>query len=84
MIVARKIRKSALGDGIKVIEDNEKKSIIVQRRSIRASKHLKKRKNNKKNDMVFLRPCPKNFSIPIIYKKLIGKKTKRILCFMRF
>jgi len=81
MIIASRKLESALGDGIKKIEKNEKKSIIVQRRSIRASKYLKKGKIIKKNDMVFLRPCPKNSLDPYNYKKLIGKKTKRNIMF---
>ena len=68
-----------MGDGIKKVEKNEFKTIIVQRRSIRASKDLKKGQILKKKDLVFLRPCSKNGMPPYEYKKLLGKKLKKNL-----
>ena len=75
---SRELEK-ALGDGIKKVEKNEFKTIIVQRRSIRASKDLKKGQILKKKDLVFLRPCSKNGMPPYEYKKLLGKKLKKNL-----
>ena len=42
MVIQTRILEKSMGDGIKKIEDNEKQSSIVQRRSIRASDKLKK------------------------------------------
>ena len=66
----------ALGDGIKKIEKNEAKTVIVQRRSIRAKINLKKGKVIKKEDLVFLRPCTKKGIPPYKYGFFIGKKLK--------
>ena len=46
----------SLGDGVKD-EENEKNTIIVQRRSIRAKSELKKGKKLEGSDFEFLRPC---------------------------
>lgn len=67
----------SLGSGEKVVEKNEIQTVILQRRSIRASKNLIKGTILKKSDLVYLRPCPKNSLNPYQYKKLIGKKLKK-------
>lgn len=75
---SRELEK-ALGDGNKKVEKNELKTIIVQRRSIRAKRDLKKGHILKKEDLLFLRPCSKNGMPPYKYKKLLGKKLKKSL-----
>lgn len=67
----------SLGNGLKDIEKNEKETIILQRRSIRASTNLMKGTILKKKDLDFLRPCPKNSLNPYEWKKLIGKQLKK-------
>tara|TARA_B100000767_G_scaffold274774_1_gene308889 strand:+ start:789 stop:1853 length:1065 start_codon:yes stop_codon:yes gene_type:complete len=69
----RRLEKS-LGDGIKKIEKNEKKSSIVQRRSIKAKTDLKKGTYISKNNIIFLRPCNKNDIDPFNYKKILNKR----------
>ena len=66
----------ALGNPIKKIENNEKESIIVQRRSIRTKKDLFKGDLVNQEDLEVLRPCPKD-ALPI-YKlnNIIGMKLK--------
>ena len=54
----RKLEVS-LGDGFKTIQQNEKLSCIVQRRSIRAKDELEKGTIIKSSDLVFLRPALK-------------------------
>ena len=83
-IFASRNLENSMGDGIKKIENNEKESVIVQRRSIRASRNLKKGTIIKKKDLVFLRPCPKNSLDPYMLNQIIGKKTKKKLLFMKF
>jgi len=65
---------SALGDGKKRIEDNEKDSFMVQRRSIRFSKDLKEGHEIKKEDLVCLRPITKDGLNPYEINDYIGKK----------
>lgn len=69
--------EASLGDGLKTIQQNEKLSCIVQRRSIRAKDELEKGKIIKSSDLVFLRPAPKNSFLPMYKKKVIGKKLRR-------
>lgn len=64
----------SLGDGVKRVEANEKDSIIVQRRSIRAKRKLQSGSILRKDDFEFLRPIEKNDLEPFRVKELIGKK----------
>ena len=64
----------SLGSEIKKVEDNEKETVIVQRRSIRAKKNLVIGHVITENDLEFLRPCPLDAIQPYEYKKLIGRK----------
>lgn len=74
----RRLEKS-LGDGIKKVEKNEKKSKIVQRRSIKAKTDLKKDLTLSKKNIIFLRPCEKNDIDPFDLKKILNKKIKKNL-----
>jgi N-acetylneuraminate synthase len=69
---ARKLERS-MGISIKKIEFNEKETAVLQRRSIRLSREMKKGEIIRKNDLVYLRPCPKN-SLPPYKKNLILNK----------
>ena len=66
--------EAALGDGIKIIEDNEKETVIVQRRSIRAKKYLPKGKILHREDIEILRPCPVDAIPPYEIDKILGRK----------
>ena len=66
----------ALGDGVKRIEKNELNTVVVQRRSIRANKNLKKGTKLNENHFEYLRPCPKTPYDQVI-KNLINKKVKK-------
>ena len=70
-------RFSLVTDGIKRIEKNEKKTVIIQRRSICASKIIKKNSKIKKSDLICLRPSPKNSIKPMFTSKIIGKVAKK-------
>jgi sialic acid synthase SpsE len=63
----------ALGDGVKRIEENEKVSLIVQRRAIRASNDLRAGMVITEGDLDFLRPIPSDGLAPYESSKLIGK-----------
>jgi sialic acid synthase SpsE len=64
----------ALGTGIKKIMDNEKESVIVQRRGLCASYDLKEDHIITNDDLVALRPCMHNGIEPYKAGQLIGKK----------
>lgn len=63
----------SLGDGIKRIENNEKLSVVVQRRSIRVNKNLTKGQVLNETDLEFLRPIPEDGIPPYQAKTIIGK-----------
>lgn len=63
----------AIGDGVKRVQPNEKNTIIVQRRAIRAARPLAEGITLKREDLVVLRPCPKEAFPPYEIDKLVGK-----------
>jgi N-acetylneuraminate synthase len=65
---------AALGDGVKVIEKNEKDSVKLQRRSIRAKYDLAAGHLIKKTDLDFLRPITEDGLSPYYASRVIGKK----------
>jgi len=69
----------ALGLDIKIIEDNEIDTSILQRRSIRARKNIEKNAMITINDIDFLRPCPKNGLPPYESSNIIGRVLKKDL-----
>jgi sialic acid synthase SpsE len=77
MVDACRKLKLALGDGKKIIEQNEQDTVIIQRRSIRANKFIKKGATIKYKDLINLRPCPKNSLNPHEFKKILNKKAKK-------
>ena len=79
MIKQSRELESSLGVEEKKIENNEKESIIVQRRSIHANNNIKKGHKLKKNDLKYLRPCPKDGIEPYNFKKILGKRSKKLI-----
>ena len=63
----------ALGNGIKKIEENEKETVVVQRRSLHVKRNLKKSHIITYDDLIALRPCPANSLSPTQLKKVIGR-----------
>jgi sialic acid synthase SpsE len=65
--------ESALGTGIKQIEGNEIETVILQRRSIRASHNLEVGHVIRAKDLTMLRPCPANALAPYRANELLGR-----------
>lgn len=69
--------EAALGDGNKKIEDNEKDTVIVQRRCIRAASDLPVGKTIERSDLTVLRPAPPNsippYDLPLVVGRVITK-----------
>lgn len=76
MILKSRNLERALGDGEKKIEDNEKVTVILQRRSIRVNRNIKKNEIISKKDLLFLRPCPRDALPCYDYHKILKKKIK--------
>lgn len=68
--------ENALGDGIKKIEENEKETSIVQRRSLRFTKNLSRGHLLTKEDLFPLRPIIEGLE-PYRVNELINKKLNR-------
>lgn len=63
----------ALGQGIKRVEDNERDTVIVQRRSLRAAKPLPVGHVLTEADIEALRPCPIDAIKPYEMDALVGR-----------
>ena len=79
MIVASRTLEMALGKSIKKVEMNEQETIILQRRSIRAKKDIKKNQLITKKNFEFLRPCPKDAMPVYNFYKILNKKSKSFI-----
>lgn len=69
----------ALGDGIKRIEENERNTVIVQRRSIRSAKQIQVGELIRGDDLVFLRPCEQDDISPMYCQQLVGMRATRTI-----
>jgi N-acetylneuraminate synthase len=65
--------EASLGDGKKRIEENERKSAIVQRRALRATRDLAAGVTLTAADLEPLRPCPEDGIQPYRIQELLGK-----------
>ncbi|ELE7615218.1 TPA: N-acetylneuraminate synthase family protein [Vibrio vulnificus] len=63
----------ALGSGVKTVEDNEKETVVVQRRSIRVKKNMEIGQIICKEDLECLRPCPIDAIEPYNIESVVGK-----------
>ena len=69
--------ENAIGDGIKRVEQNEKKTVVLQRRATRVIRDIKKGQKITRLDIEYQRPCPVNAITPNQSKKIFNKKIKR-------
>ena len=74
MIDATRILERALGNGVKIVEENEKESIIVQRRCLRASRDIAKDEIITSEMIDVLRPAHIGSIAPT--NDLLGRRVK--------
>lgn len=74
MIERSRELEMALGTGIKVVEDNEKETVVLQRRSIRVKENLSKGTIILEDFLEVLRPAPSDAILPYEKEEIIGKK----------
>ena len=79
MVVETRRLEKSLGNGLKIVENNESKSFYVQRRGVYITKNLKKGHILKKEDIICLRPFVKNSISPFEINNFFGKKIKKNL-----
>jgi N-acetylneuraminate synthase len=68
--------EDALGCGIKQVEANEKETVVIQRRAIRAATNLAAGITLAREHLSVLRPCPEDGLPPYRMDELIGKKLR--------
>ena len=66
--------ENAIGHSIKDIENNEKETVVLQRRSIRLTKDLTSGTQIQLKHLEVLRPCPSDGLPPYEVKNVLGKK----------
>lgn len=64
----------ALGDSIKKVEDNERQTVVLQRRSLRLKNKITKGHILSPTDLIALRPCPTDAIPPNEIGEAVGKK----------
>jgi sialic acid synthase SpsE len=69
--------ENALGVGIKRVEDNEKETVVLQRRAIRMGVSLDAGSTLTRDHLTVLRPCPFDGLAPYEIGTLIGKRLRR-------
>lgn len=69
--------ESALGNGVKKIEENESQTAILQRRAIRLVRNMAAGEVVRKEDLELLRPCPADGLPPYRMGELLGKSLRR-------
>ncbi|MEK9568707.1 MAG: N-acetylneuraminate synthase family protein [Alphaproteobacteria bacterium] len=67
----------SLGDGIKRVESNEKETVIIQRRAVRARRKINQGEQITVNMVECLRPCPADALSASDFNCIIGKTAKR-------
>jgi len=78
-IMVEKTREleSSLGGFSKIVEENEKETVVIQRRGIRSKKFIKKGEIVKEEHLNYLRPCDDDCIPPSQKIKILGKKAKK-------
>ena len=67
----------AMGDGNKIVEPNERDTVVIQRRSLRAAKNLKAGQTISESDLEALRPAPRDAIFPFEIDRVVGRKLTR-------
>ena len=74
MVLRTRELENSLGNGVKKVENNEKETVVIQRRSLWLNKSLVKGDIIKKDDIDILRPSPQDSIQPYNLNEIVGKK----------
>lgn len=77
MVDATRELENALGNGIKRVEENEKQTVVLQRRSVRITQDLPAGTELTAEHVTVLRPCPAESISAADVGKVAGKKLLR-------
>ncbi|MCJ0764272.1 N-acetylneuraminate synthase family protein [Variovorax terrae] len=68
--------ENALGNGVKLVEPNERQTVVLQRRAIRAKTALSAGALIEETDLEVLRPCPADAIPPYLLPEVVGRKLR--------
>jgi sialic acid synthase SpsE len=71
--------ESALGTGCKKVEDNERQTVVLQRRAVRLAKPLAAGHLIQRDDLTFLRPAPMGSFAPHQLNIVVGRRLRKDL-----
>ena len=74
MVDATRELENALGNGVKRVEENERETVVLQRRAVRAAAELPAGTVLKKEHLTVLRPCPIDAIGPGRMNEIVGRK----------
>ncbi len=69
----------ALGPSTKTVMENERDTVVVQRRAVRAKRAIAAGSTIGERDLVVLRPCPPDALPPYRQSEVVGKKARRAI-----
>jgi sialic acid synthase SpsE len=69
----------SLGDGIKRVEPNERETVVIQRRCLRATRDLPAGMVLSESDLEALRPAPPDAIMPFQLREVVGRSLNRNL-----
>ena len=71
--------EAALGDGVKRVEDNERETVVVQRRALHARRAIAAGETIADADLIPLRPCPPDAATPADRSAVVGRSAARAI-----
>ena len=77
MVLRTRELENSLGSGFKQVEENEKETVIVQRRSLWLNKNINKGEYIKEDDIDVLRPSPVDGIQPYDMNKILKQKLNK-------
>lgn len=77
MVQSTRLLERALGSSSKKVEENEKETVVLQRRAIRVNKKLKAGEILERDMIEFQRPCPEDAIKPNNINFILGRALKR-------
>jgi sialic acid synthase SpsE len=76
MVDSTRLLEASMGSVVKKIEDNEKETVVLQRRAVRATRKIHKGEKLERNMIEFQRPCPRGAMKPNEFATNVGKTLK--------
>jgi sialic acid synthase SpsE len=69
--------EAVLGGGVKRVEQNEQETVVLQRRAIRLRHTVSANQRLTAEDIIMLRPCPKDGLPPYMLEEILGRTLRR-------